>query len=364
MNRLLYSLFESSNGYVGEYDRIFRGIGPIDFAPSNLHKDADGWVHGIDNFPTFKAEIAAKELLWKINGKGDLKSLLEQGIHMWSPFAWRLYNYLTSSTPITELYSSFSKNELSSLNRTRIIAFEDRILSEDAFEREWGYIGTTPEELLTNIAQKAEKYGKSQDDEVKVQRKFELVENHLYKLIELIVEDYTKEYYFRDSSARNGYNVQLIIPAHYPDRIKSFKTYNASFEMKESFGEADEALCSVGEFSECDSFSELPYAVFQGVLLQCIIAHLSGREIGNTELHLWCPYVLEKDLPQSKNYLKEFEKKELAIHINPEVKELKALKANDFAFSVLDRKDIWDLKIQVEKFSLPVFLLIKYKNKI
>jgi hypothetical protein len=46
------------------------------------------------------------------------------------------------------------------------------------------------------------------------------------------------------------------------------------------------------------------------------------------------------------------------------VKELKALKANDFAFSVLDRKDIWDLKIQVEKFFLPVFLLIKYKNKI
>ena len=338
MNKLLYSLFESSNSYLGEFDRIFRGFGAIDFNPSMLYRDDDGWYHGIDNFPSFNPEIAVKELLWKIKGKGDLRSLLEEKVYIWTPFAWGLYNYFTSSHPITKFYGSHSNMEFSQIHKARLTAFEDRILSEDDFSKEWGYIGTTTEEVLKNIYEKAKKYGKSKEIGIGVIKKNNLVDNQLSKILNIIIESFQKEYYYRDDHAKNGFHVQLVFPTRFPDKLKSFRTLKASYEMKESLDDVDEKLCSGFGLSECDSFWELPYALFQGVLLQCIIAHFTLKQVGGTELHLWCPYVLEEDLKKSKSFLSRNAKKELAVWINPKVENLESLTSEDIRFKVSDRE--------------------------
>ena len=337
MNKLLYSLFESSEGYLGDYDRTFRGFGAIDLAPSRLTRDGEGWYHGIDNFPSFSPEIAVKELLWKIKGKGDLRSLLQEKVYIWTPFAWRLYNFFTSSEPITQFYGTTSSVEFSQVQKARFAAFEDRILNEDDFAAEWGYIGSTVEEILSNISEKANKYGKSQDVQISGVWPKKYVDKKLSKLINVIVESFQKDYTFRGEYAKKGFHLDLVFPTRFPDKIKGIKTLNASYDMKESLDEFDEKLCSCFGVSECDSFWELPYYVFQATVLQFIIAHLSSKQVGGTELQLWCPYVLEQDLKQSKTFLSRFAKKELCVRINPDVKTLDSLTSKDFSFKVVDR---------------------------
>ena len=338
MNRLLYSLFESSKGYLGDYDRIFRGFGIIDLAPSTLHRDKDGWYHGIDNFPSFSPETAVKELLWKINGKGDLRSLLKEKVYVWTPFAWRLYNFFTSSKPITQFYGNDSNTEFSQVHKARLVAFEDRILHEDDFAAEWGYIGTTVDEVLNNIFEKAEKYGKANELGTRKLRRSKEIDGKLKKILTVIIDSFKTDFPFRDEHGKRGYHFELIFPSRFPDQVKSIRALNVGFEMKESLDDdVDEKLCSCFGTSECDSYWELPYYVFQATVLQFIIAHFSSKQVGGTELHLWCPFVLESDLQQSKNLLKQNEKKELIVKINPNVKDLESLTIKDFMFKVVDR---------------------------
>lgn len=338
MNKLLYSLFESSEGYLGDYDRIFRGFGAIDLSPSALYRDKDGWYHGIDNFPSFNPETAVKELLWKIKGKGDLRSLLQEKVYIWTPFAWRLYNFFTSSKPITQFYGNASNTEFSQIHKARLVAFEDRILREDDFAAEWGYIGTTVDEVLNNIFEKAEKYGKVDELGTRKLKRSKIIDGKLKKILDVIIDSFKIDFPYRDEQAKKGFHLELVFPSRFPDQIKSISALNVGFKMKESLDDdVDEKLCSCFGISECDSYWELPYSVFQATVLQFIIAHFSSKQVGGTELHLWCPYVLESDLQQSKNFLNRFEKKELVVLINPEVKDLESLTIKDFSFNVVDR---------------------------
>ena len=337
MNKLLYSLFESSNSYLGNYDRIFRGFGAIDLAPSALSKDEDGWYHGISNFPSFSPEIAVKELLWKLQGKGDLRSLLQQKVYIWTPFAWRLYNYLTSEKPITQFYATHSSTEFSQIHKARLAAFEDRILTEDEFANEWGYIGTTVDEVINNIVEKAKKYGKLKELDLSGVRKNKAVDNKLKKLTAVMIESFTKDYPFRDEYAKKGFHFDLLFPMRFADKVKSIRSLQVGFVMKESLDDVDERLCSSYAASEIDSYWELPYCCFQATLLQFIVAHFSAKEVGGTELQLWCPYVLESDLQHTKNYLKQNEDKELCVKINPGVKDFNDLTSKDFSFKIADR---------------------------
>ncbi|MBS9720878.1 thymidylate synthase [Tianweitania sp. BSSL-BM11] len=67
-------------------------------------------------------KTAVKEMLWFLTGRTDLRSLLQQNVRIWSD--WPLAKYREASG------ETISQK-----------AFEDRILSDDAFSARWGELG-------------------------------------------------------------------------------------------------------------------------------------------------------------------------------------------------------------------------------
>ena len=101
----------------------------------NLIMDDDGIVHNFPLLTTKKVFLrgAFEELMWKLRGETNIRSLIEKDVHIWSE--WPFKNYLKEKG-LLESFPWFideQKTDWSPEWKSRMQEFEQRILSDSNF---------------------------------------------------------------------------------------------------------------------------------------------------------------------------------------------------------------------------------------
>lgn len=267
MYRFLSQVFGGCESTIDTQGRMVRTFFATDFASPSLQDDGSGKYQGLECFSSFDYMKATEELLWKLQGHGDLKTLLKKDIHVWTPFAFCCYDAMHNDGESLPLYATASKEEYSERMKARMKIFEVRILDDDGFAEEWGMIGTTSEEISNFIMKKKERYKKNYFSALGNSKKSNLSTKSLLTSLESLIEVYRKDYLERTDDERGAFDFNLPIPPVFPEMHESLLLLNGSFKLKTDFNEEYEFVCASAAASRFDMYREFPYAYFQLRLL-------------------------------------------------------------------------------------------------
>lgn len=226
-----------------------------------------------------KWKTAFKEMLWMLSGGRNIQQLLQQDVHIWTDWPYKKYKESTLST--------LSQKE-----------FEQKILSDDFFARQWGDLGPV-------YGHQWRRWKGNNGEEIdQVQRVIDDLKNNPTSR-RIIVE---------------GWNVADLDQMALPPCHKTYQFYVDQ--------ESNKLSCAMVQRS-ADAFLGLPWNMANLALLTHLVAKQTGYQVGEA---IW----FGMDVHLYNNHFKQVEEQ-----LTREPKPLPKIKINDdinslFEYSIDD----------------------------
>lgn len=115
------------------------------FYQIKLKMDKLGVVH---NYPLHTSKRVFfrgvfEELMWKLRGETNIRSLVKKGINIWTEWCFKPYLEKTGQDKDFEWFTDDTKSEYSDEWKRRLKEFSQRIIDDDEFAETWGDLGPT-----------------------------------------------------------------------------------------------------------------------------------------------------------------------------------------------------------------------------
>lgn len=254
------------------------GVGTLELFGAELRFDlSDGTV------PLFTTKrvawkTAATEMLWMLSGSDNIRPLLEQNCHIWSEWPHKKYVDTTG-------------------DQIDLKAFEERILSDDAFAKKYGYTGRAYGAQWRNWRSadacelckgtKCSDGGACKACDGSGQR---TVDQIAWLVNEIKTNPTSRRLIF--TAWNPGENDDMMLPPCHKDYQfqLSGKDYN-NISM----------MCNI---RSSDGFIGLPFNCWNAALLLRLICEETGKQPGELIIHTGCTHIYLNHIEQVKEQLK------------------------------------------------------------
>lgn len=125
------------------------GIGTIAlpgyFYSVKMRMDENRIIHNYPLHTTKKVFLRGsfEELKWKISGNTNIKALVEKNVHIWTEWPFKKWLEATGQAKSFEWFKDELKSDYSDEWKQKIKEFEQLIITDEAFAKEWGDLGPT-----------------------------------------------------------------------------------------------------------------------------------------------------------------------------------------------------------------------------
>jgi thymidylate synthase len=275
----------------GEVSTDRTGVGTIRIPGYSMKFDlSDGSVPIVTGKRT-AYRTAIKELLWFINGEQNLKTLLEQNVHIWTE--WKFKRYIEGKCPENEKYTGpvFPDNwtvlkdkdeEFAKLYREQLDIFEQKILNDEITSREL----TVYEDIYGN----AWKYNKHVEMNNMNTQEQEVVVNIVDQL------DITQKLIKSKSDSRriilNSWNTASVPYVDLPPCVFSIQ-----------FLVINDKLHMIVNQRSADSILGVPFDLAEYGIFLHMMGAISGLQVGTMTYNFGDTHIYQNHIDQAKEYL-------------------------------------------------------------
>lgn len=228
----------------------------------------------IKNFPLLTTKKVFmrgtfEELMWKLRGETNIKSLVEKGVHIWTE--WPFKKWLESTGEINKFtwYIDDEKSDYTDEWKRRIKEFEQKILDDPEFAAEWGELGPTYGHHMRNFG------------EVKVEDLDESIQDIILTNSSLTEKDVVKK---GEDQLKNVFNTIMNKPT---DRRVIISLWNPHDNKKTllppcpcfyQFFPNQQGVLHLNVYQRsCDTFLGVPFNDSQDSLFLILMAITTGR---------------------------------------------------------------------------------------
>ncbi len=229
------------------------------------------------------------ELLWFLTGKSNIKYLVDNNVHIWDDYPYKIYQ------------KAVQKNEVPAMTKDEFI---EKIKSEDEaneFVKKWGELPKIYGELW---------------------RRWPASDGREIDQIAWMI-DTLKNFPDRKHAVFSVWNPEYLYAMALPGKALSYPLCHVLVHMNVA---NNKLSCQLYQRS-CDAFLGVPFNIASYALLTYIIAHICGYEPGDFvhtfgDIHIYSDHV-EQVKEQLTREPREFPK----IMLSPEIKDLDSVKA-------------------------------------
>lgn len=283
-----------------------------------LSVDEEGVIR---NFPLLTTKFVSlksvfQELMWKLRGETNIRSLLEQDNHIWTewPFA-RWLKQTGQASLLDRRWKDNEKTEYTDEWKTRIKEFEDMILSNDTFCEKWGETGHIYGYQFRHFGQvgfedlrpemKETLYGVGE-----INAKIIEGDDQLMDTVNLIKADPTSR--------------RIIISLwNSKDKDESRSLLSPCPTFYQFFANNGSGKLHLNMYQRsCDTFLGVPYNTAQDALFLCMMAHVTGRKPGQFTHMFGDVHIYLNHINQVKEQLSRTPHELPSIKLNPDVKNI------------------------------------------
>ena len=294
-----------------------------------LDVDEEGIIH---NFPLLTTKFVSlksvfEELMWKLRGDTNIKYLIERNNHIWTEWPFKHWLEKTGKIKEIQMWKDAEKSDYTDEWKAEKKAFEEKILTDPEFCKQWGGLGRT-------YGHQFRRFGEVQfkDLDEDVQRELFIAcdgispedifvsgEDQLMNAIKLI--------------KNNPENRRIIISLwNAKDTGKTLLPPCPAFYQ---FFANQEGCLHLNMYQRsCDSFLGVPYNTAQEALFLCLMAHVNERKTSIFNHFFGDAHIYQNHIKQVKEQLMRVPRELPSLRIKN-----KRTNILDFEFSDLELID-------------------------
>ena len=285
-----------------------------------LEQDEDGVIHNFPLLTTKKMSLKSvfEELIWKLRGDTNIRFLVENKNHIWTEWPFKKWLQETGQNEILDnMWKNPEKSDYSDEWKQRKTEFEEKILTDNDFCKQWGELGRTYGHQFRRFGAWDESdipESWAQKLSIKDLRDIPKGKDQLMDAINLI--------------KHNPENRRIIISLWNPQDVN--KTLLPPCPCFYQFFANQEGYLHLNMYQRsCDSFLGVPYNTAQDALFFCLMAHITGRKPGLFNHFFGDAHIYLNHIEQVKEQLSRTPGELPSIRLNPEVKNILDFKWSD-----------------------------------
>ncbi|MDR2540821.1 MAG: thymidylate synthase [Candidatus Peribacteria bacterium] len=266
----------------------------------NLDRDEAGIIHNFPLLTTKKVFLRGtfEELIWKLRGETNIRSLVEKNVHIWSEWPFKKYLESTGELHKFPWYVDEEKSDYTDEWKQRLKDFEERIVRYPSFAKQWGELGPTYGHHMRNFG---EVLGSQISDEFRIRagEAALLIENN-----DVIVEGVDQLAKVLNAIRNNPTDRRIIMTLWNPhDNAHTLLPPCPCFYQ--FFANQDGYLHLNVYQRSCDTFLGVPFNDSQDALLLILLALATGRKPGRFfhifgDVHIYNNHRKQVDLQLSR----------------------------------------------------------------
>ena len=269
-----------------------------------MQKDDEGIIHNFPLLTTKKMSLKSvfEELIWKLRGDTNIRFLVEHKNHIWTEWPFKKWLQETGQTELLKhMWKDEQKSDYTDIWKTAKKVFEEKIIKDDKFCKEWGELGRT--------------YGFQF-------RHFGEIRTHCPGIINEVTHPGVDQLMVAlDKIKNNPEDRRIIITLWNPaDENKTLLPPCPCFY--EFFANEQGMLHLFMHQRSCDTFLGVPYNTAQDALFLCFMAHVTGRKPGKFIHSFGHAHIYLNLVDQVKEQLTRTPHPLPSIRLNPEVKNI------------------------------------------
>ncbi len=235
------------------------------------------------------------ELLWFLRGETNIRSLVQQGVHIWDDW------------PYKEFKKKMEIGEVEKMTQEEFIA---KIVTDEAFAKLWGELGPV--------------YGRQW-------RKWPAADGREIDQLAWAVWK-TKNYPDRKHVVVSAWNPEYVYEMSKPGTSMAIPPCHTMFNINVSDGKLSLALYQ----RSADTFLGVPFNIASYALLTLILAQVTGYEPGEFVHFLGDTHLYGNHFEQAKEQIAREPRPFPRIRLNPEKKEIDSFVYEDFTLEGYD----------------------------
>lgn len=120
-----------------------------------MEMDEHGVIHNFPLLTTKKVFLRGtfEELMWKLRGETNIRFLVEKNVHIWTEWPFQKWLKETGEFDKFEHFIDDEKSDYTDEWKSRIKDFENRIIADPEFAKQWGELGPTYGHHMRNFGQ-------------------------------------------------------------------------------------------------------------------------------------------------------------------------------------------------------------------
>lgn len=280
---------------------------PGHFYICEMEKDEDGIIHNFPLLTTKRMSLKSvfEELIWKLRGDTNIRFLIEHKNHIWTEWPFKNWLEKTGQTAVLKnMWKDEQKSDYTYEWKATKKRFEERILNEEKFCKEWGELGHT-------YGHQFRRFG-----ELRVEGPG-IINSVTHPGVDQLMNAI-------DLIKNHPESRRIVISLWNPLEIDKNHTLLPPCPfMYQFFANNDEGKLHLKmEQRSCDCFLGVPYNTAQDALFLCMMAHVTGRKPGNFihsfgDAHIYLNHInqVEEQLSRTPHPLP-------SIRLNPDVKNI------------------------------------------
>ena len=276
-----------------------------------MYQNEDG---KIDNFPLPTTKFVSlksvfEELIWKLNGDTNIRFLVEHNNHIWTEWPFKHWLEETGQVEILKnMWKDEQKSDYTDEWKAAKKDFEDKILSDDEFCKEWGELGHT--------------YGFQF-------RRFGELSSHCPGIINDVTHPGVDQLMVAIDKIKNKPEDRRIIISLWNPKDEN-QTLLPPCPCFYQFFANEPGMLHLNMYQRsCDTFLGVPYNTAQDALFLCMMAHVTGRKPGRFNHFFGDAHIYLNLVDQVKEQLTRTPHPLPSIRLNPDVKNILDFTWND-----------------------------------
>ena len=276
-----------------------------------MYQDKDGVIH---NFPLLTTKFVSlksvfEELIWKLNGNTNIRFLVEHNNHIWTEWPFKKWLEETGQFEIlNNMWKDEQKSDYTDEWKAAKKDFEEKILSDDEFCKEWGELGHT--------------YG------FQFRHSGEL-SSHCPGIINDVTHPGIDQLMVAIDKIKNKPEDRRIIITLWNPKDEN-QTLLPPCPCFYQFFANEHGMLHLNMYQRsCDTFLGVPYNTAQDSLFLCMMAHVTGRKPGRFNHFFGDAHIYLNSIDQVKEQLTRTPHPLPSIRLNPNVKNILDFTWND-----------------------------------
>ena len=269
-----------------------------------MNKDENGVIHNYPLLTTKKMSLKSvfEELIWKLHGETNIQFLVEHKNHIWTEWPFKKWLQETGQTELLKhMWKDEQKSDYTDIWKTAKKVFEEKIIKDDKFCKQWGELGRTYGFQFRHHGEiRAECPG--------------IINNVVYPGVDQLMNaiDMIKE---------NPESRRIIIDLWNPKDVN--QTLLPPCPCFYQFLAYSSGTLHLNMFQRsCDTFLGVPYNTAQDAMFLCIVAHVTGYKPGTFNHFFGDAHIYLNHIDQVKEQLTRTPHPLPSIRLNPEVKNI------------------------------------------